>query len=109
MLTARANRRLGRSFAVASLVVLGVSFMVTGTASAQQGIGVRAGASVDPDQFYVGVHYDTGPLVDRLSFRPNVEAGFGSSKTLVGFNFEFAYHIPIPRKEWSVYIGGGPA
>jgi hypothetical protein len=98
------------SWAVAGLVILVVLFAVTGTASAQkQGIGVRGGASVDPDQFYFGLHYDTGPLVDRLSFRPNVEAGFGDGKTLVTFNFEFAYRIPIPKKAWSLYAGGGPA
>ena len=37
--------------------------------------GVRAGVSVDPDQFYFGGHIETTPLVDRLRFRPNVEVG----------------------------------
>ena len=104
-----AIRRLSGAAAVIPLVTLAVLFAVTAPASAQKGFGVRGGLSVDPDQGYFGLHYDTGPIVDRLSFRPNVEAGFGSSETLIAFNFEFAYHIRLPKSAWSVYFGAGPA
>jgi hypothetical protein len=104
-----APRRPPRGFAAICLVGLTVVFVFTGTALAQEGFGVRGGLSVDPDQFYFGIHYDTGPLVDRLSFRPNVEAGLGSNRTLVAFNVEFAYRIPLPISAWSLYAGGGPA
>ena len=77
--------------------------------AAAQSFGVRAGASADPDQFYAGVHVESGALVDRLHFRPNVEIGVGDDQTLVAFNFEFAYHIPIQRTPWSAYVGAGPA
>jgi hypothetical protein len=73
-----------------------------------QGVGVRAGASVQPDQFYIGGHYETPPLVEQLHFRPNVEVGFGDDLTLVGLNLEFVYKIPIDGP-WSLYAGGGPA
>jgi hypothetical protein len=76
--------------------------------AAAQGPGVRAGVSIDPDQFYFGGHYETGPLVDRLHFRPNIEVGIGDDLTAVGLNFEFAYKFP-PRSGWRVYAGGGPA
>lgn len=76
--------------------------------AAAQGPGVRGGLSIDPDQFYVGAHYETGALVDRLHFRPNVEAGFGDDLRLVGLNFEFAYKFPR-RNGWQLYAGGGPA
>jgi len=89
------------------LIVL-VVLAVPGTASAQ-GFGARAGVSADPDQFYFGAHFETPPLVDRLTFRPNLELGVGDSLTLVTINFEFAYKIPIPRQSWTVYVGGGPA
>ena len=62
-----------------------------------QGPGIRGGVSVDPDQFYVGAHYETGALVDRLHFRPNVEAGFGDDLTTIALNFEFAYKFPHRR------------
>jgi hypothetical protein len=70
--------------------------------------GVRAGVSVDPDQFYFGGHIQTEPIIDRLRFRPNVEIGLGNDVTLVGFNVEFAYFFPT-RSPWSLYAGGGPA
>jgi hypothetical protein len=73
------------------------------------GFGVRAGVGADPDQFHFGAHYDTGPLFDRLSFRPNLEVGLGDNVTTVAANFEFAYWIPIKRRPWAVYVGGGPA
>jgi hypothetical protein len=73
------------------------------------GFGVRAGVSANPDQFHFGAHYDTGPLFDRLSFRPNLEVGLGDDVTTIAANFEFAYWFPIKRKPWAVYVGGGPA
>jgi hypothetical protein len=76
---------------------------------AAQGLGVRAGASVDPDQFYFGGHYETRPLVDQLHFKPNLEIGIGDDVTTVGLNLEFVYKIPIDGSPWSLYAGGGPA
>jgi hypothetical protein len=85
-----------------------LSTLVLPSAAAAQGLGVRAGASVDPDQFYVGGHYETGALVERLHFRPNLEVGFGDDLTALGFNLEFVYKVPIDGP-WTLYAGGGPA
>jgi len=75
-----------------------------------QGPGVRAGVSVDPDQFYVGGHYETSPLVDRLYFRPNVEVGFGDDVTTVAINLDAVYKIPLKSgRSTSFFMGGGPA
>jgi len=93
------------SAAIAAAVLLAASSLAT----AQAGPGVRAGVSGDPDQFFVGAHYDTGPLVDMLSFRPNAEVGFSNDLTTVAVNLEFAYRIPVRRNPWSFYAGGGPA
>jgi hypothetical protein len=73
-----------------------------------QGPGGRLGASVDPDQFYFGAHYESSALVDRLYFRPNAEFGFGDDITTVGLNFEFVYKAPVSR-DWNLYAGAGPA
>jgi hypothetical protein len=97
-------------FVYALQTVLAVGFLVcvfSGTAAAQD-FGVRAGVSVDPDQFYFGGHVETAPLVDRLRFRPNVEIGVGDNATLIGFNFEFAYFFPS-KNPWNIYAGAGPA
>jgi len=78
-------------------------------ASAQVKFGLRAGASVDPDQFHFGGHMVSEPLVADLTFRPNMEIGVGSDVTGVTANLEFAYRIPIPKRQFGIYFGAGPA
>ena len=91
-----------------SFFLAAVGLLLLPSMAAAQGPGVRAGASVDPDQFYVGGHYESRPLVERLHFKPNVEVGFGDDITAVGLNLEFVYKIPIDGP-WNLYAGGGPA
>lgn len=86
---------------------LALCLLVARPAMAQ--IGLRAGISGDPDQFFFGAHVESKPLVDRLTFRPNIEIGVGDDVTLVALNFEFAYSIPLRDHPWNVYIGAGPA
>jgi hypothetical protein len=93
---------------VTSLSILLGLLVVSSTPAAAQDGGLRAGLSVDPDQFYFGGHLETGPLIDRLHFRPNVEIGFGDDLTLIGANMEFVYKFPR-RSGWGIYAGGGPA
>ena len=83
--------------------------MCVATPAFAQSFGVRAGASANPDQFFFGGHYETKPLMKDLTFRPNIEVGFGDDVTLVAFNIEFAYWIDLNNKPWKVYLGGGPA
>jgi hypothetical protein len=78
-------------------------------AQAQEGVGVRAGISADPDQFYFGAHAGFGPVVDKLWFRPNIELGVGNNLTVVALNGEFTYWIPLRKNPWNVYVGAGPA
>ncbi len=79
-------------------------------AARAQGIGVQAGASADPNQFYAGVHFETRDLAPRLRFRPNVEIGLGEDQTLVALNVEFTYRLPVRLVPmWQFYVGGGPA
>jgi hypothetical protein len=73
-----------------------------------QSAGVRAGVQARPNQFYFGGHVETAPLIDRLTFRPNLEIGVGNDHTTLGFNLEFAYHFDSKRP-WNIYAGGGPA
>jgi hypothetical protein len=78
-------------------------------AYAQAHAGIRAGLSIDPDQFFFGGHIETRPLLDNLTFRPNVEVGIGDNLTLVAFNIEFAYWVPVRNSNWRLYFGAGPA
>ena len=94
-----------RQLLVTALFVVAALYAVP---AAAQEIGVRAGASANPDQFYFGAHGETPALIDKLHFRPNVEIGVGNNITLVAFNIEFAYHIPT-GPNWYTYAGAGPA
>jgi hypothetical protein len=87
--------------------VLGL-VILSSTPALAQDAGIRAGISVDPDQFYFGGHLETSPLIDRLHFRPNIEVGFGDDLVLIGLNMEFVYKFPR-RSGWGIYAGAGPA
>jgi len=99
---------LTRFVFIAQLALLGgVALLVPSRVEAQT-FGARVGTSVDPDQFFFGGHYETRPLADRVTFRPNLEVGVGNGLTLIALNFELAYKFPT-SKPWGVYAGGGPA
>jgi hypothetical protein len=101
--------KLGRTLRVgAAIAVLGL-FAAAPVSAQQAGSGVRVGVSADPDQFYFGFHLDTGPIVDRVSFRPNAEIGVGNNLVTVAGNFEFVYWWPVRGHPWHIYAGGGPA
>ena len=98
------------SYRLPWIVILALAgWLAPAAANAQVAPGVRAGLSLDPDQFYLGGHIETAPLVERLVFRPNVEVGFGDDVMLAAFNFEFVWMFPRRRSPWGCYAGGGPA
>jgi hypothetical protein len=100
-------RRVSLAFVIA--VALLCIFLPRGVFAQEREAGVRLGVSASPDQFYFGGHYDTGYLIEHVSFRPNLELGFGDNRTTVAANFEFAYWFPVNNKPYTVYVGGGPA
>lgn len=93
-----------------SLMFLSGFMLAAGSASAQSGFGVRAGASASPDQFYLGAHMDVKEIAERFWFRPNAEVGLGNGFTLFSLNGEFVYDMPMKSSTtWVPYVGGGPA
>jgi hypothetical protein len=96
---------------VKGLLAIVTVFTLLGAAApaAAQVPGIRAGVSGDPDQFYFGAHFEAGPVVERLWFRPNVEIGVGDDVTLVAVNVEFVYRVPLDNSAWRLLLGGGPA
>jgi hypothetical protein len=94
-----------RRAGVAATIVL----LLAAPAWAQAHVGVRAGVSGDPSQFVLGAHVETEPLIEHVTFRPNLELGVGNSLTVVAVNLEFAYWIPVAHHPWRVYLGAGPA
>jgi hypothetical protein len=96
-----------RSVLIGAMVVCGA--LVAAPAFAQAHAGVRAGLSVEPDQFFFGGHIETRELMNNVTFRPNAEIGIGDNVTLVALNFEFVYSVPIQNKPARVYFGAGPS
>jgi hypothetical protein len=96
--------------AAPAVAVIALMLVAAGAApaSAQDGPGMRAGLSVNPDQFFVGGHYVSQPVTGMLRFQPNVEAGFGQNVTAIAFNGEFALWKKVDP-DWHVYFGGGPS
>jgi hypothetical protein len=89
------------------LVAAAFLLVTTGRADAQ-GIGFQGGVTVDPEQVFVGTHFETGELFQGLRFRPGIDGGFGGDYSTATINIEFLYHIQVGRS-WSLYQGGGPA
>lgn len=96
--------------AVGSLVAVACLGLVS-PALAQTTVGVRAGVSADPDQFFVGGHIESPRLggLKIVSFRPNLEVGFGDNVKVIAGNVEFVAWLSFPDPSWAAYLGGGPA
>jgi hypothetical protein len=95
---------------VGRFLLTGLVCVLVAAPAYAQSAGVRIGVSGDPSQFYFGGHYETAPFAEQLRFRPNIEVGVGDNHTLTALNFEFAWFVPLQRRNpWSVYFGAGPA
>jgi hypothetical protein len=97
--------RFSRSCCVMFLTVWAVA---ASPAQAQIATGVQAGVSLDPDQFFLGGHVETAPLMERVRFRPNLDLGIGNDVTLVAISLDFTYAFTANRP-WNIYAGAGPA
>lgn len=97
-----------RNTVVSIFVAVAVVVLARPAAAQGHGFGVRGGVSIEPDQVYVGVHYETAPIVDRVHFKPNLEIGFGEDLTSIALNFEGIYKFE-DQGSWRAYAGGGPA
>jgi hypothetical protein len=102
-------RGAAASFAVLLVVLFGPLGAMSAWAQSPSTFGVRAGVSGGPNQFFVGGHFETGPIAPHLTFRPNAEVGFGDGITLLTLNLEFVYHWPLKHQPWTIYAGGGPS
>src|SRR5581483_1173562 len=86
---------------------LAAFFAFSGSAQAQ-GIGFQGGATIDPNQMFVGTHFESGEIMPQFRFRPGIDGGFGNGFSLATINIEFLYSIRL-KNGWALYQGGGPA
>lgn len=91
----------------------GVCLMAAAPAAAQNvphtnaTLGVRGGASGNPEQGFVGVHVETPNLGHNTTLRPTADLGFGNDLTLLSVNLDLVHWSLIPNTTWRVYAGGG--
>jgi len=74
-------------------------------------VGVRAGVALDPELVMFGVHSQMGPIfTSRVLFRPNADFSWGEVTDMIALNLEAVYMMQRSlRRDWSTYVGGGPA
>lgn len=92
--------RLMRSLAVTTILVAALA------APALAGLGFHAGASVDPDDFLLGLRFRSHPIADSpVTIVPNVEVGFGDV-TMVAGNLDAHFDFKTDSK-YAPYAGAG--
>jgi hypothetical protein len=74
----------------------------------QSMVGFYGGASIDPEQTYVGVFFQTRPIANRFHFRPGIDGGFGNDLRVATFNIDFIARFPLGASGWDLIQGGGP-
>ncbi|MEJ2109264.1 MAG: hypothetical protein P8Z37_04995 [Acidobacteriota bacterium] len=102
---------MNKNCLLAKKVLLFFSIMLlfaAGSTMAQTRFGLRAGGTINPEQFHFGAHVISAPLIENFTFRPNLEVGV-SKFVVVAANFEFAYAIQVKNKPFSIYAGLGPS
>jgi len=99
----------GRIWARTGLLVAILLVGVSSTARAQSSIGFTGGGSVDPEQGYVGVFWESPDLGSSFRIRSGIDGGFGSNLRVGVINFDFIYRLPLGQGPWKFVTGGGPA
>ena len=95
--------RSGR-YALAAFILLAVSV----PARAQSSIGFIGGATIDPQQVYGGVYWQSPDLGGRFHIRPGIDGGTGDGLWLASINIDLIALFPLGQSGWSLVQGGGP-
>ena len=97
------QRALGATLVCALLL----SFLPR-TAAAQSHINFNGGASIDPEQVYAGVSWESPDIGGRFRLRPGIDGGFGDGLRLGNINIDLIVKFPLGTSGWSLIQGGGP-
>ncbi len=76
--------------------------------SPQSVIGFQGGASIDPEQAFVGVFWQTPEIGNRFHLRAGIDGGFGSDLRVATINIDFIAKFPLGSSGWTLIQGGGP-
>lgn len=74
-----------------------------------QGIGFQGGIGFDPTQVYVGTHFESAAVAERIFLRPGIDGAFGSGVQDALVDLMIVYRFQLgARSPWSMYQGTGP-
>lgn len=78
-------------------------------ARAQAAIGFQGGLTVDPEQAYGGVFFQTGDIGRGIRLRPGIDGATGNGLRIANIGVDFIYGYPLGGNGWTFLAGGGPA
>jgi hypothetical protein len=89
---------------------IGMSAVPVNAISYGNGLVLRAGAGINPDQFVVGVQTVLGHVFRSPfpRFAPSADIGFGDNVTVITLNPDFRLMVSPPRSDAFIYIQAGP-
>jgi len=74
----------------------------------QSQVGFQGGASIDPEQAFVGVFWQSPAIGNRLHLRPGIDGGFGNDLRVATINIDFIVRFSLGSSGWDLVQGGGP-
>ncbi len=100
--------RSGHRIALIAMFFAGfITFGATSTV-AQSSINFTGGASIDPEQVYAGVSWESPDIGGRFRIRPGIDGGFGDGLRLGTINLDLIVKFPLGSSGWTLVQGGGP-
>ena len=99
----------GRSISREAVIAVFLVATLSAPALAQSSIGFTGGGSIDPEQGYVGVFWQSPDIAGTFRVRSGIDGGFGSGLRLATINVDFVYLLPLGPGPWKFVTGGGPA
>lgn len=104
------NMSVSKRLFLAVLAAVGmlVSSITDSHAGGGDGLGLRTGVSMGPDQFFVGAQAEFGPVVGAAFFVPSLDFEF-DDQTSVAANIDLRWYLlPLPETGIHLYGSAGP-
>lgn len=98
----------GQRLVLAAVFAACFAIFMPGPARAQSSIGFTGGASIDPEQAYAGVYWESPNIGGSFRIRPGIDGGFGGGLRLGTINIDLIAKFPLGQSGWSLIQGGGP-
>ena len=92
----------------ATSAVLTASSIDSRAGGSRDGLGMRAGMSMGPDQFLIGAQAEFGPVVASSFLVPSLDLGFDDQTTVIA-NVDLRWYLlPLPETGIYFYGSAGP-